>query len=141
MITGVGLREVGKAPAGGPIEVACIHNRPTDQRTMPAYKLSSGMDDDIRAPFKRPAKVGRGKSIVDYQRQASLASNLCHFLKGEYINQWISQGLTPDQAGIWLMARRSSPDRAIDNVVPIPMLGRYSQLVIAPPYSVEAETI
>src|SRR6266446_5505222 len=39
---------------------------------MPAKKLRRRMDDQIRAPFERPAQIGGGEGVVDNERDTGL---------------------------------------------------------------------
>jgi hypothetical protein len=50
-----------------------------------------GMRDNVGAPFKRSAQVGRGKSIVDHQWNAKLAGNGGHSENGKNLNAGVTR--------------------------------------------------
>jgi hypothetical protein len=51
------------------------------------------MADDVGAPFDRPAQVGRGQGVVDYQRQIVRPGDGPDLLKGKDDQTGIAKGL------------------------------------------------
>lgn len=105
MIAGVWLCEIGET-AVAPIKVAPIHNHAANGGAVPADELGGGVDDDVGAPFKRPEQIGRGKGIVDQQRDVMFLGNGRYFLKGKDGDVRVAQRFAVDQLGILLDGRR-----------------------------------
>ena len=101
VIRRVRFGKVRKASAG-PVKIAAIHNHAADGCAAAAQKLGRAVGDNMRAPFKRPTQIRRGKRVVDHHRDMMRLGNGRHFLKGENRNIRVAQGLAIDNFGIGL---------------------------------------
>src|SRR5574341_1606478 len=102
MVALIGLVEIGKATVGGPIEVTAIHDHAADGGAVASDELCGRVYDDIGAPLKRTAKIGRGEGVVDSQGNMVAAGDLGNLLEGENVDARVSQGLAPDELRVRL---------------------------------------
>ena len=72
---------------------------------MTADELGGGVDDDVRAPFDRPAEVRAGESVVHHQRHAGVVGYLCHPLYVQDVDGRVTQRLAKEK----LRLRPDSP--------------------------------
>jgi hypothetical protein len=82
MIGGIRCNEVFEL-AVAPIVIATIHNDSADACAMTTDELGGAVGDDVRAPFKWAAEVGRGKCIVDKQDELVLPGDFSNLFKRE----------------------------------------------------------
>ncbi len=99
MIARVRRGEIGKTTTT-PVKIIAIDNHATDAGTMPAQELGGAMYDDIGTPLKGATEIGRGKGIVNHQRNVVGLCNRRDFCKGEDGNVWIAQSFTKENLGV-----------------------------------------
>src|SRR5208283_725713 len=75
VIRGIRIDEIREASRSPPIEVAAVNDNPADGGSMTTDELSGGVDNDIGAPLDGPAESGRGRGVVDDQRQLVLVGD------------------------------------------------------------------
>ncbi len=58
-----------------PVEAAGIDDDAAHRVAVAGEELGRRMDDDVGAPFERPAEIGRGQRVVDDERDAGLVGD------------------------------------------------------------------
>ena len=101
VVAGIGRGEVVEAPAG-PVEVAAVDDDAADGGAVAAQELGGAVGDDVGAPFERAAEIGRGKGVVDHQRDVVGLCDGRNLFEGEDKDVGIAQGLTVDDLGVGL---------------------------------------
>ena len=101
MIGGIWLGEIGEATACV-IEVTAIYNHATNGRAVATEELSCAMSDDVGAPLKGAAEVGRGEGAVNHNGDIVRPPNVGHFLEGEDGDIGIAQRFTVNNLRVGL---------------------------------------
>ena len=99
MIGGVGLGKFGEA-ALRPVKAAAVHNDAAHLNGMPVHIFGCGVHHDVRAEVEGAAEYGRGKGIVDDQRQAVAVRQGGHALDIQHVQRGIGQRFAEDGAGL-----------------------------------------
>ena len=100
VIAGIGLGQGFVFARGDPVEAAGIDECAANHEAMPTDPLGQRMQDDIRAPFDRPAEIGRGESVVDQQRNAGVVSDLRDDRYVQHLEAGIADGLADEESGL-----------------------------------------
>ena len=99
MIARIRGRKIGKATTC-PVKVATIDNDATNRRAMPAQKFGGAMDDNVGPMLKGPTEIGRGKGVVDHDRDVVGFGNGRDFCERKDKDIGVAQRFAIDDLGI-----------------------------------------
>ncbi len=82
-----------------PVETPAVDDRAADGDAVSADPFGDRVHDDVGAKRERAAQIGRGKGVVDQERNAGRMRDLGHLRDVEHFQSRIADGFTDHQPG------------------------------------------
>ena len=111
-----------------PIKCPGVDDHAADAGPMAADEFRGGMDNDIGTPFERAAQVGRGKGVVDDQRQLVFMRHRCHRLDVENVPARVADCLREKRLGV--VTDRLAPGIGVVRVDPCQLHAHFPQQML-----------
>ena len=100
VIAGIGFGQHREFAGGAPVEAAAVDDHAADRNAVPAEPFGGRVHDDVGAMLDRAAEIGRGKGVVDQERNAGRMRDLRNPGNIEHLEAWIADGLADHEPGL-----------------------------------------
>ena len=102
VIAGIGLGQHAGIFRSVPVETAAVDDGAADRDAVAADPFGRRMHDEVGAELDRPAEIGRGKSVVDQQRDLCVMRDLRDGRNIQHFEAGIADGLADHQPRVRL---------------------------------------